>query len=66
MTTAPRPPLDVVGITEIGSMLQVPAGTVSQWRHRGLLPSPDKRLACGDLWHAGTIWDWAAQTGRLP
>jgi hypothetical protein len=63
--THPETTLDIIGAQEIAGLLQVKTDTVHQWRKRGLLPAPDKRLAMGDIWKTQTIIDWAISTGRL-
>lgn len=56
--------MQLVGLAEIAELLQVRAGTVAQWRHRGLLPPPTAELRMGPVWTRGEIELWATQTGR--
>ncbi len=56
---------DLMGVTEIGELLQVSPRTVSQWRQRGIFPEPDLTLEMGDVWTLKTVTDWASKTGRL-
>jgi hypothetical protein len=51
-------PLDIVGLAELATILAVPRGTARQWYHRGQLPEPDARLACGPVWRTSTIEGW--------
>jgi hypothetical protein len=57
-------PLDIVGMTEIASMLNVNVGAVKTWNRRGRLPAPDIRLSCGPIWRRSTIERWAREAGR--
>lgn len=54
----------VLGTAEIAILLDVQVGTVSQWKFRNLLPKPEYRLRCGDLWTRHSIERWARVTGR--
>ena len=55
------PPLAVLGLSELASVLGVKPGTVRQWHHRGQLPEPDAVLACGPVWRQSTIDKWKGQ-----
>jgi len=55
-----------LGVREIAQLLEVRAGTVAQWKHRGRLPAPDWQLACGPLWARATVEKWARATNRWP
>lgn len=55
-----------VGEREIAERLGVAAGTVHQWRKRGLLPDPEFTVSRMPAWWWPTIEAWARSTGRLP
>ncbi len=50
---------DLVGLAEIAFRLGVHPGTPSQWRSRGILPTPDLELAMGPVWLWARIEEWA-------
>ena len=61
------PEARIVGIAEIGAMLDVQPATVVQWRRRGVFDlRPAFELAIGDVWYAADVAEWARKTGRLP
>ena len=76
MTTATRPrrPLDLVGLREIATMLEVQPRTPTIWRNRSNrgelnppMPEPDGFISGNrPVWEKKSILRWAKQTGRLP
>jgi hypothetical protein len=57
----------IVGLKEIGPLLEVDGRTPHAWHYRKLLPVPDYASINGiRAWDRQTIVDWAAETGRLP
>jgi hypothetical protein len=50
--------LDIVGITEVATITDMPLGTIKTWSQRGHLPEPDSQLACGPIWRRSTIERW--------
>ena len=54
---------ELVGLSEIASMLDRSLQTVSSWHRRGHLPRPVAVLAMGSVWHAGDVLAWAADKG---
>ncbi len=56
--------LDIVGPSEIASMLRVHPVTISRWQHQGVLPPPEAELKRGPVWQRATIVLWAEQTNR--
>lgn len=57
---------DPVGLSEIAERLGVKLGTVSQWKHRGLLPAPRWTVGKTDAWNWEDVREFARKTGRLP
>ena len=57
--------LDIVGPSEVASMLRVHPVTVSRWQRDGVLPPPEAELNRGPVWRRATIVLWAEQTGRM-
>ena len=57
----------IVGLKEIGPLLEVDGRTPHAWHYRRLLPVPDYASINGiRAWDRQTMVDWAAATGRLP
>ena len=57
----------IVGLKEMGPLLEVDGRTPHAWHYRRLLPVPDYKSINGlRAWDRQTIVDWAARTGRLP
>lgn len=50
---------EIVGITEIATMLDKPTMTVTNYRRHGKLPEPLAELACGPVWLKREIELWA-------
>lgn len=48
----------LLGIAEIGALVDVKPQTVAQWYKRGKLPKPYERLACGPVWERSVIETW--------
>jgi hypothetical protein len=57
---------DIMGTQEIAALLQVQPATVSQWRHRRLLPAPWRTVSGTPLWLRATVEEWARETERMP
>ena len=55
------------GISEIARACDATRQQVSQWNHRGQLPTPDQVLAVGPVWFDRTIEPWIAmKTEKRP
>ena len=76
-TTSPptKRGLDLVGLREIATLLDVGPRTPTIWRnrsHRGVIsgqpmPEPDGYISGNrPVWERKTILKWAKETGRLP
>lgn len=79
MTAPPKTRLDLVGLRDIATLLDVAPRTPTIWRnrtHRGEMnppfPEPDGYIS-GDegnggrpVWQRKTVLKWAKATGRLP
>jgi len=50
--------LEIVGITEVAAISEIPTATIKTWQRRGQLPTPDAVLACGPIWRRSTIERW--------
>ena len=57
---------DPIGVSEIAELLGVEVTTVSSWRQRHVLPSPDKIVNAGKtpFWKTKKLVNWANATGR--
>ncbi len=56
--------LDIVGPSEIATMLRVSRITVSRWAREGVLPMPEAELNRGPVWSRAVIVLWAELTDR--
>jgi hypothetical protein len=56
--------LDIVGPSEIATMLRVHPVTVSRWQRDGVLPPAEAELRRGPVWQRSSIVEWAVLTGR--
>ncbi len=56
--------LDIVGPSEIATMMRVTRVTVDRWRRDGVMPPPEANLNRGPVWRRATITEWAELTGR--
>ena len=58
--------LDLVGAGDIAERLNVTSAAVSNWRSRGLLPTPLAVVSSGAIWPWSVVHAWAVETGRIP
>lgn len=73
-TKSKRAKLDLIGLREIATLLEVQPRTPTIWRnrsHRGELdppmPEPEGYISGNrPVWERRTILTWARKTGRLP
>ena len=56
--------LDLVGPSEIATLLGVHRVTVDRWRRDGVLPPAEAELNRGPVWQRASIVLWAEQTNR--
>ncbi len=56
--------LDLVGPSEIATLLGVHRVTVDRWRRDGVLPPAEAELNRGPVWQRASIVLWAEQTDR--
>ena len=56
--------IDLVGVGDIASRLEVEPRLVANWHVTGALPNPDYRWEAGDTWLWDTIERWARGRGR--
>ena len=56
--------LDLVGPSEIATLLRVHRVTVDRWRRDGVLPPAEAELNRGPVWQRSSIVLWAKQTNR--
>lgn len=58
-------PLDIVGPSEIATMLGVHRQQITLWRRKGTMPEPAAVLQGNrPVWYRSTIIAWAAEQGR--
>jgi predicted DNA-binding transcriptional regulator AlpA len=56
---------DLVGVTEIATMLGVTTQRVSQLVRTPAFPKPVAQLAAGLIWERSDVEQWARDTGRI-
>lgn len=56
---------ELMGLTEIGRMLDVSKQRAGQLAQREDFPAPLSRLAQGPVWRRADVEAWARATGRL-
>lgn len=68
MTELPETPKqEIVGLSEIATLLEVATRTPHVWKYRKLLPKADfSKINCSQAWYRSTIILWAKENGRLP
>lgn len=57
--------IELVGVTEIATMLGVSTQRVSQLSRSAAFPEPVAKLAAGWIWKLEDVQAWARETGRL-
>jgi hypothetical protein len=60
----PDPEAEWWTTTEVAAYLRVQVATVSTYRMRGQMPSPDKTYGRTHLWHPATVMDWHEKRPR--
>jgi prophage regulatory protein len=58
-------PLDLVGVTEIGQLLNVSRQRADQLTRVDGFPPPVGEISAGRIWRRSDVEAWARDTGRI-